>query len=81
MACIAKRRGQYVIDFYDTNGKRRWITMPKGTTKKKTKDKLREIEDQLRRGIYIPEKRIPLFKKVAEDWLEYKKPCPFGKRA
>jgi len=73
MACIAKRRGRYVIDFYDTYGKRRWITMPKGTTKKKTKDKLREIEDQLRRGIYLPEKRIPLFKKVAEDWLEYKK--------
>ncbi len=74
MACIAKRRERYVIDFYDTYGKRRWITMPKGTTKKKAKEKLREIEDQLRRGIYLPEKRIPLFKKVAEDWLEYKKP-------
>ena len=58
MACIAKRRGRYVIDFYDTYGKRRWITMPKGTTKKKAMEKLREIEDQLRRGIFIPEKRI-----------------------
>jgi integrase len=48
--------------------------MPKGTTKKRAKEKLREIEDQLRRGIYLPEKRIPLFKKVAQDWLEYKKP-------
>jgi hypothetical protein len=74
MACIAKRRGRYVIDFYDTYGKRRWITMPKGTTKKKATEKLREIEDQLRRGVYLPEKRMPLFKKVAEDWLEYKKP-------
>jgi integrase len=74
MACIAKRRGRYVIDFYDTYGKRRWITMPKGTTKKKAKEKLGEIEDLLRRGIFIPEKRIPLFKKVADDWLEHKKP-------
>jgi hypothetical protein len=41
MACIAKRRGCYVIDFYGTYGKRRWITMHKGTTKKKAKGKLR----------------------------------------
>ena len=74
MACIAKRRGKYVIDFYDTYGKRRWITMPKGTTKKKAKEKLREIEDQLRRGIYLPDKKIPTFKQVAKDWIEYKKP-------
>ena len=74
MACIAKRRGRYVIDFYDTYGKRRWITMPKGTTKKKAHDKLRGVEDQLKRGIYIPDRRIPTFKEVAEDWIEYKKP-------
>ena len=58
MACIAKRRSRYVIDFYDTYGKRRWITMPQGTTKKKTTEKLREIEDQLRRGIYLPDKKV-----------------------
>lgn len=74
MACIAKRRERYVIDFYDTHGKRRWITMPKGTTKKKTTEKLREIEDQLRRGIYLPDKKIPTFKQVAKDWIEFKKP-------
>ena len=40
MACIAKRRERYVIDFYDTYGKRRWITMPKGELpKKKAKGK------------------------------------------
>jgi integrase len=48
--------------------------MPKGTTKKKARDKLREIEDQLRRGIYLPDKKIPTFKQVAKDWIEYKKP-------
>ena len=74
MACIAKRRGRYVIDFYDTYGKRRWITMPKGTTKKKATGKLREIEDQLAKGIYLPDKKIPTFAKVAGDWLEYKRP-------
>ena len=74
MACIAKRRERYVIDFYDTYGKRRWITMPKGTTKKKAMEKLREIEDQLRRGIYLPDKKIPNFKQVAKDWIEHKKP-------
>ena len=73
MACIAKRRGLYVIDFYDTYGKRRWITMPKVSTKKKAYDKLREIEDQLKRGIYMPYKRIPTFKEVAKDWIEYKR--------
>jgi len=48
--------------------------MPKGTTKKKASGKLKEIEDQLRRGIYLPDKKIPNFKQVAEDWIEFKKP-------
>ena len=74
MACIAKRRNRYVIDFYDNQGKRRWKTLPKGITKKKAKEAMREIEDQIARGIYLPDKKIPIFSKVAEDWLEYKKP-------
>ena len=74
MACIAKRRGRYIVDFYDTYGKRRWSTMSKGTTKKKATEKLREIEDQLRRGIYLSDKKIPNFKQVAKDWIEHKKP-------
>jgi integrase len=74
MACIAKRRDRYVIDFYDNQGKRRWKTLPEGTTKKKAKDSMREIEDQLAKGIYLPDKRMPLFKEVAKDWIEYKKP-------
>ena len=47
--------------------------MPKGTTKTKAHEKLREVEDQLKRGIYIPDRRIPTFKEVAKDWIEYKK--------
>ena len=37
------------------------------------KEKLRELEDQLAIGIYIPVKKIPTFKKFAQDWLEHKK--------
>jgi integrase len=74
MACIAKRRGRYVIDFYDNQGKRNRQTIKKGTTKKKAKEKLREIEDQLAKGLYIPETKIPTFNLVAEDWLNHKKP-------
>ncbi len=74
MACITKRRGRWVIDFYDTYGKRRWSTLPMGTTKKKAQECLREIEDQLLRGIYLPERKIPTFAEVAHDWIEYKRP-------
>ena len=74
MACIAKRRNRYVIDFYDNKGKRRWKTLPKGITKKKAREAMREIEDQIARDIYFPDKKVPIFSKVAEDWLEYKKP-------
>nr|MBL0717638.1 site-specific integrase [Desulfobacterales bacterium] len=73
MACIAKRRGRYIIDFYDTEGKRRWKTMPQGSTKAKAKEALRAIEEQLLKGIYLPSKKTPIFSKVAGDWLNYKR--------
>ena len=74
MACIAKRRGRYVIDFYDNQGKRRWRTMPEGTTKAEAKKILREIEDKIDKGIYIPQKNLPPFSEVADMWLKTKKP-------
>jgi integrase len=74
MACIRKRRGRWVIDFYDQYGKRRWETMTKGTTKKKANERLREIEEQVSKGVYLPSSKIPLFSEVAKEWLEYKKP-------
>ena len=48
--------------------------MPKGSTKKSAKEKLREVEDQIKRGIFIPKDKIPLFKKVAKDWIKVKAP-------
>ena len=63
-----------MLDFYDQNGKRRWKTMPKGSTKKQAREQLREIEAQIDRGNYLPDKRIPKFKQVAEDWREFNRP-------
>ena len=74
MACITKKRGKMVIDFYDQHGKRRLKTLPKGTTKTQAKKVLREIEGMVERGTYLPMAGIPTFSKVAEDWLKYKKP-------
>ena len=74
MACIAKRRGRYVIDFYDNYGKRRWKTLPEGTTKTDAKKILREIEDKIDKGIYIPQKNLPFFSELADVWLKTKKP-------
>ena len=84
MACITKKRYRdkktgekrvsMVIDFYDQDGKRRLETLPQGTTKKKARDRLREIEELVGKGNFLPSKKIPLFSKVAKDWIEYKKP-------
>ena len=73
MATVSKRRGRYVLDYYDPQGKRRWLTMPKDSTLKQAKDKLREIEDGLAKGVLLPVKQAPTFKDVAESWLGYKK--------
>lgn len=74
MACVTKRRGRYVIDYYDNQGKRRWTTLKEGTTKKKATEKLREIEEQLSRGTYVPEKKIPVLSELSKEWLEFKEP-------
>ena len=74
MACITKRCDRLVIDYYDNQGKRRSKTLKKGTTKPKAKEVLRDIEDRLSKGTYIPDKKIPTFAEVTQEWLEYKKP-------
>jgi integrase len=72
MAKVCKRRGRYVLDFYDHRGQRHWKTLPKGTTKKQAKGELNNIEKQVARHSYVPERRIPTFKKLAEDWIKVK---------
>ena len=73
MACITKKRGKPVIDFYDQHGKRRLKTLPKGTTKKEARRTLQEILKQVEHGTYLPDKRIPTFSELADQWLEHKK--------
>ncbi|MGD9161956.1 MAG: hypothetical protein PVG39_26330 [Desulfobacteraceae bacterium] len=70
MACITKRRGRWVIDFYDQHGKRRWKTMKEGTTKKQAREELRDIEEKVSKGIFLSEKRVPDFSKIADLWLQ-----------
>ncbi len=62
-----------MIDFYDSQGKRRWKTLPKGARKKDAHTALRDLEDQLEKGIYISSRETPTFKKVAEEWIASKK--------
>jgi integrase len=73
MAKVCKRRGRYVLDYYDNEGKRRWQTLKEGTTLKDAKKKLREIEVQLENGTYLPVFEIPTFKNTGEEWLTQKK--------
>ena len=65
MAKVAKRRGRYIMDYYDNQGKRQRETMKKGTTLKEAKEKLREIEDLISKGIYVPMAKCRSFHK----WL------------
>ncbi|RJP38991.1 MAG: site-specific integrase [Desulfobacteraceae bacterium] len=74
MATVTKRRNRYVLDYYDNKGERVRKTLPEGTTLKTAKTELREIEAKLEKGNYIPGKNIPLFKKLAQDWIDSKKP-------
>jgi len=48
--------------------------LPEGTTKTKAREEIRGIEEQLAKGNYLPNKKIPLFSEVANMWIEYKKP-------
>ena len=73
MATIAKRRGRYVLDFYDCQGRRQRQTCKEGTTLKKAKEALRQIEDQVTRRVYVGEDKVPTFPEVAEAWLLFKK--------
>lgn len=73
MACITKRRGRYVIDCYDQNGKRYRKSLPEGTTKQKAREILRDIEERVSRRAFVHEKKILTFAQVSKLWLNYKK--------
>ena len=72
MAKVTNRRGRYVLDYYDHQGKRQRVTTPKGTTKKAAEKLMREIQDQIAKGVYMPAQEIPTFSDVAKEWLGHK---------
>jgi integrase len=74
MACISKRRGRWVLDFYDQHGKRQRLALPEGTNKGQAKEELRAIEEMVAKGIFLPRVEVPLFSKLSRDWIEYKRP-------
>lgn len=73
MACVTKRRGRWVMDFYDQHGKRQRLALPEGTTKGQAKEELRAIEEMVARGAFLPVKKTPLFSEVAREWIEHKR--------
>jgi integrase len=73
MACIAKRRDRWVIDFYDQHGKRQRLALPDGTTKGQAKEELRAVEEMVAKGAFLPVKKTPLFSEVANEWIEHKR--------
>lgn len=68
MACVRKRRGKWIIDFYDQFGKRRWETV--GPNKKKAEEKLAKRLLEVGKGTYKPESQAERFTEVAEEWYK-----------
>jgi len=69
MACIRKRRGKYVLDFYDQYGERHWETV--GTSKKEAEERLAQRLIEIGKGRYVtPQDRKITFKEFAEKWLD-----------
>ncbi len=66
MACVRKRRGKWVVDFRDHEGRRRWETY---NTRKEADDALSKRVGQLNRGSYRSPAQIPPFGDVAKAWL------------
>jgi len=68
MACVRKRRGKWVIDFYDQFGDRHWETV--GTNKKEAEERLAERILKIGKGDYTnPKDRKITFSVLAERWL------------
>ena len=68
MACVRKRRGKWVIDFYDQFGDRHWETV--GTNKKEAEERLAQRLLDIGKGQFIiPKDRKITFAELASNWL------------
>jgi integrase len=70
MACVVKRRGKWVVDFRDQNGRRRWETFE---TRKQADAALAKRIGEVKGGVYKAPADLPTFQTVAERWLDGKR--------
>jgi integrase len=73
MACVTRRRGKLVMDFRDNAGRRRVVVLPRGMTRKEGKIELGKILKKLEQNSFRPNREIPHFNKLAEEWLNLKR--------
>jgi len=66
---LEQRRGRWVVDFRDADGKRRWESY---RTREEADDALSKRVQQLTKGTYRAPDQIPTFREVAESWLATK---------
>jgi len=69
MACIARRRGRWVVDFRDQEGVRRWESY---RTRDEAKAALERRLGQVRKSTYTSPTQLPTLADVADGWLASK---------
>lgn len=68
MACVRKRRGKWVTDFYDQFGKRHWETI--GTSKKEAEERLAKRLLEVKSGSFSQEGEQTTFREIADAWYK-----------
>lgn len=69
MACIARRRNRWVVDFRDQQGVRRWESYG---TRDEAKAALERRLGQVRKSTYTAPAQLPTLAEVADGWLASK---------
>ena len=64
MACIKKRRGKWVVDYRDTEGRRRWVTI------EGNRDDAEQAMAKIINGGKRPLDRKATFQEWADQWLK-----------
>ena len=68
MPCVRKRRGKWVVDFYDQFGKRHCEVV--GTNKKDAEEELAKRQLEVGKSSYCPQSRTKKFDEIAEHWYQ-----------
>ena len=68
MACTRKRRGKWVIDYYDQFGKRHWETI--GTNKKEAEERLAQRITEIQKGAFHSSRSKISLRQYSDRWLD-----------